>query len=60
MGSFGALDLFDDDESEEEELDPAITSDSNHMWPTTWHIPSSTSGSRFRYPVMINEYLIHF
>jgi hypothetical protein len=22
------------------------------MWPTTWHIPSSTSGRRFRNPAM--------
>lgn len=31
-------------------LNPGITSDSSHMYESTWQIPSSTSGWRFRYP----------
>lgn len=52
--------FFDDDDEEEEEaadvdvdedgmfLNPGITSDSSHMYESTWQMPSSTSGLRFR------------
>lgn len=43
-------DQVDDDDEEDGILflDPGITSDSSHMWESTWQMPSSTSGLRFR------------
>lgn len=53
--------FFDDDDDvvdeEEAELDavllprPDITSESSHIWASTWQMPSSTSGGRVRNPV---------
>ena len=51
--------FFDDLDVEEPEdddaallPDPAMISDSIHMWARTWQMPSSTSGLNVRYPVM--------
>lgn len=46
--------FFEDDEDDEADdvdgmsLDPGNTSDSSHMYESTWQIPSSTSGFRLR------------
>lgn len=47
----GDEDDDDDDEAVEVDgmfLDSIGTSDSSHKWASTWHIPSSTSGLRWR------------
>lgn len=44
-------DHVDDNEDMEVDgifLDPGITSDSSHIYESTWQIPSSTSGFRLR------------
>lgn len=48
--------FFDGLVGEEDELEatlqpePEMISESNHIWPSTWQMPSSTSGLRERYP----------
>lgn len=48
---------YDDDDDEDAveldaalSLEPVMISDSSHMCDSTWQMPSSTSGGRFRYP----------